>query len=44
MNFKNNRFGILGYGYVGKATHRSLLQDQSVIIHDKLLQTRLIDL
>jgi UDPglucose 6-dehydrogenase len=27
-------FGILGYGYVGKATHKGLLKDSKVIIYD----------
>lgn len=29
------KFGILGYGYVGKATHKSLLKNGEVIIYDK---------
>jgi UDPglucose 6-dehydrogenase len=28
------KFGILGYGYVGKATHKSLLNDGEAIIYD----------
>lgn len=44
MTNEKYNFGILGYGYVGKATHYSLLKDQSVVIHDKLLQTSLKDL
>ena len=32
-------FGILGYGIVGKATHKALLKDQKVIIHDLNLNT-----
>lgn len=27
-------FGILGYGYVGKATHKGLLKDQKAIVYD----------
>lgn len=38
------RFGILGYGYVGKATHLSLLKNQTIVIHDTLLQTSLSNL
>ena len=29
-----SKFGILGYGYVGKATHKSLLKNQKVIVYD----------
>lgn len=32
-------FGIMGYGYVGKATHLGVLKNQSVTIHDKILFT-----
>ena len=28
------KFGILGYGYVGKATHKGLLQDQKALVYD----------
>ena len=28
------KFGILGYGYVGRATHKSLVKDRDVIIYD----------
>lgn len=28
------KFGILGYGYVGKATHKSFLDDREAIIYD----------
>lgn len=28
------KFGILGYGYVGKATHKGLLKDQKAIVYD----------
>ena len=33
------KFGILGYGYVGKATHKGLLNNTNVIVHDTLLHT-----
>lgn len=36
--------GIIGYGIVGKATHKGLLSEQSVIIHDIRLDTKLEDL
>ena len=36
---RNLTFGILGYGIVGKATHKALLKDQKVIIHDLSLGT-----
>ena len=29
-------FGILGYGYVGKATHKGLLKDQKAIVYDSM--------
>ena len=29
-----NKFGILGYGYVGKATHKGLLKDAKAIVYD----------
>lgn len=41
MHDKNIKFGIIGYGYVGKATHISLLRDKECIIHDPLLGTTL---
>lgn len=31
-----NKFGILGYGYVGKATHKGLLKDQKAIVYDTM--------
>ena len=31
-----NKFGILGYGYVGKATHKGLLHDQKAIVYDTI--------
>lgn len=34
------QFGILGYGYVGKATHKGLLNNSDVLIHDTLRQTQ----
>lgn len=36
-----NKFGIMGYGYVGKATHHSLLGNDDCVIHDLLLGTDL---
>lgn len=30
------KFGILGYGYVGKATHKGLLKDIQAIVYDTL--------
>jgi UDPglucose 6-dehydrogenase len=33
------QFGILGYGYVGKATHKGLLNNGDVLIHDTLQYT-----
>ena len=33
------KFGILGYGYVGKATHKGLLNNTNIIVHDTLLHT-----
>jgi len=29
-------FGILGYGYVGKATHKGVLKDQKAIVYDTM--------
>lgn len=29
-------FGILGYGYVGKATHKGLLKDQKAVVYDTM--------
>lgn len=34
MNTEKIKFGILGYGYVGRATHLGLLGDQKCAIHD----------
>jgi len=34
-----NKFGILGYGYVGKATHKGLLKDAKAIVHDIVFNT-----
>ena len=31
-----NKFGILGYGYVGKATHKGLLKDAKAIVYDTM--------
>lgn len=36
-------YGILGYGVVGKATHKSILWDKKIVIHDKSLDTNLSD-
>ena len=38
------KFGIAGYGIVGKATHKSLLADKAVVIHDITLGTTIEDL
>lgn len=32
----DNKFGILGYGYVGKATHKGLLKDSKAIVYDTM--------
>ena len=31
-----NKFGILGYGYVGKATHKSILKRENVVVYDSM--------
>ena len=33
------KFGILGYGYVGKATHLGLLNNQKCIVHDTIFES-----
>lgn len=38
------KFGILGYGYVGKATHYSILKQQDCKIHDIIFNTSREDL
>jgi len=38
------KFGIVGYGIVGKATHHSLLKNQQVIVHDIAHGSKLSDL
>lgn len=38
------KFGIMGYGYVGKATHLSLLKNQKCTVHDIMFDTALNDL
>lgn len=43
MTTKNN-FGILGYGYVGKATHFGLLKNESAIVHDQIFKSNRSDL
>jgi len=35
----NQIFGIVGYGIVGKATHKTILKDKEVCIHDLLHNT-----
>jgi UDPglucose 6-dehydrogenase len=37
-------YGIIGYGIVGKATHKSLLKNKTVLIHDLLHNTSLEEL
>lgn len=44
MTNNNTPFGILGYGFVGKATHTGLLKNRHAIIHDILLGTSKEDL
>ena len=39
MQSNQERFGIIGYGYVGKATHKSLVKNKTCVIHDLLLNT-----
>lgn len=39
MQNTDHTFGILGYGYVGRATHLGLLKHKLAIIHDTLLGT-----
>ena len=39
MTLESTKFGILGYGYVGKATHLSLLKNRPIVIHDPILNT-----
>lgn len=34
------KFGILGYGYVGKATHLGLLNNQKCIVHDTIFESK----
>jgi len=36
--------GIVGYGIVGKATHKGLLSEQTVLVHDTAYNTKLEDL
>lgn len=40
----NSKIGIVGYGIVGKATHKGLLAEQTVVVHDIRLDTKLEDL
>ena len=44
MNINKYEFGILGYGYVGRATHFGLLKNQPIAIHDTLLGTSISNL
>jgi len=44
MKTNNETFGILGYGFVGKASHLGLLNSGEVAIHDILLGTSMEDL
>lgn len=39
-----NKFGVLGYGYVGRATHFGILNNQPIVIHDRILGTSLLNL
>lgn len=39
-----NKFGILGYGYVGKATHLGILKNQKCIVHDVIFDSKIEDL
>jgi UDPglucose 6-dehydrogenase len=38
------KLGIAGYGIVGKATHKGLLGDRAVVIHDPIFNTTIEDL
>jgi hypothetical protein len=40
----SNKFGIIGYGYVGKATHLGLLHNQKCTVHDTIFNTSILDL
>ncbi len=44
MTTEKNKFGVLGYGFVGKATHLGLLRTQQINIHDPILGTKREDL
>jgi UDPglucose 6-dehydrogenase len=44
MTNEQTIFGILGYGFVGKATHIGLLNKQEIAIHDPILNTKMEDL
>lgn len=41
MKNKKEKFGIMGYGYVGKATHLSFLENKECVIHDYFLKTNI---
>jgi UDPglucose 6-dehydrogenase len=40
----SNKFGIIGYGYVGKATHFGLLNNQKCTVHDTIFNTSILNL
>jgi UDP-glucose 6-dehydrogenase len=42
--FNDKKIGIVGYGFVGRATHRGILNDMPVTIHDITRNTVLSDL
>lgn len=44
MRNSNNKFGILGYGYVGRATHFGILKNNQAVVHDKIFGTKTEDL
>jgi UDPglucose 6-dehydrogenase len=44
MIIESPTFGILGYGYVGRATHFGLLNNQSTTVHDPILNTSKLNL
>jgi len=39
MISESTEFGILGYGYVGRATHFGLLKNQPTVVHDPIINT-----
>lgn len=40
MTTETSKFGILGYGYIGKATHYGLLKNQKCIIYDNIFNSK----